>query len=326
MAPLLSGLIVVVLTLITGVDMLGELIGSLIGMKGQEERDDANREFASNNAARSEALQREFAQHGVQWRVEDAKRAGVHPVYALTGAGAAYSPSAVSVGGSDSGVDFQRMGQNFDRAVAAQETPEQKASRHLAERESLSRIKRNESEAAMFDRTRPGLPAATGMPSTMFGGGPLGSQASSIISSGIGQTAVEPAKETSPAFGDESRAAGDDRGWRLFTIDKSGSKWWLPNADSMSEAAESLGESMMMTWATIRKNLTENPYFLSENSWLIPFADDIREGAANNHELIEAVVNRFNKFRHGAADWILDRYDFSPRVYRGPTVSGKIRR
>lgn len=46
----------------------------------------ANRENAQN--------QREFAQMGIQWRVADAKAAGLHPLYALGGGGATYQPSA----------------------------------------------------------------------------------------------------------------------------------------------------------------------------------------------------------------------------------------
>lgn len=43
-------------------------------------------------------LQREFAQSGIQWRSQDAREAGIHPIYAIGGQGASYSPSAISVG------------------------------------------------------------------------------------------------------------------------------------------------------------------------------------------------------------------------------------
>jgi len=38
-------------------------------------------------------LQKDFAQHGIRWRVEDAKAAGIHPLAAVGAAGASYSPS-----------------------------------------------------------------------------------------------------------------------------------------------------------------------------------------------------------------------------------------
>lgn len=57
--------------------------------------------FGSNQANKQAKLQREFAQNGIQWRVEDAKKAGVHPLAALGFQGTSYSP--VSVGTPDFG-------------------------------------------------------------------------------------------------------------------------------------------------------------------------------------------------------------------------------
>lgn len=73
-------------------------------------------ETAAQNAARQEALQREFAQNGISWKVEDAKRAGIHPLYALGAQTSSYSP--VSVGSQST--DFSglaSMGQNIGRAI-----------------------------------------------------------------------------------------------------------------------------------------------------------------------------------------------------------------
>lgn len=59
--------------------MLGSLItagASLLGgyLSSKSQKKQANQ---------SAALQKEFAQQGVQWRVSDAKAAGIHPVYAM---------------------------------------------------------------------------------------------------------------------------------------------------------------------------------------------------------------------------------------------------
>lgn len=43
------------------------------------------------------ALQREFAQSGIRWRADDARAAGIHPIYALGGPGASYSPGAIQL-------------------------------------------------------------------------------------------------------------------------------------------------------------------------------------------------------------------------------------
>lgn len=71
---------------------LGSIAGSLIsggfGLAGG-----AINASASKSAAREQArLQREFAQNGIQWRVADAKKAGIHPLYALGANTATYTP------------------------------------------------------------------------------------------------------------------------------------------------------------------------------------------------------------------------------------------
>lgn len=78
--------------------MLGALIGAgaslLGGLMGKSAQQDANR-INQENAMRQEALQREFAQSGIQWKVEDAKKAGIHPLYALGANTVSYSPNVV---------------------------------------------------------------------------------------------------------------------------------------------------------------------------------------------------------------------------------------
>lgn len=97
----------------------GSLLGGLIG-KGSS--DDA-REAAEAHSARQEALQREFAQNSIRWRVEDAKRAGIHPLAALGGAGASYSPSTFMSGGDNSmATAVARSSQDIGRAVDATRT------------------------------------------------------------------------------------------------------------------------------------------------------------------------------------------------------------
>lgn len=65
--------------------------------------------------------QKEFAQQGIKWKVEDAERAGIHPLYALGAQTTSYSP--VSTGGSD----FGSMGQNIGRAIDATRSNPEKA-------------------------------------------------------------------------------------------------------------------------------------------------------------------------------------------------------
>lgn len=63
-------------------------------------------------------VQKQFAKHGIRWRVEDAIAAGVHPLYALGANTTSFSP--VSVGGSSgrsSGERFAQFGQDITRAI-----------------------------------------------------------------------------------------------------------------------------------------------------------------------------------------------------------------
>lgn len=94
-------------------------VGSLIGggISSSQSRANANLNYSA---------QKEFAQNGIRWRVEDAKRAGIHPLYALGANTASFSP--VQGYGGDYGVSdaFANFGQGIDRAVEAKMTREER--------------------------------------------------------------------------------------------------------------------------------------------------------------------------------------------------------
>lgn len=100
--------------------MIGDLISAgakLFGGFMSDQRADAR-------AEQNVALQREFAQKGVQWKVADAKAAGVHPLYALGASTHSFAP--VSVGGSGVGTAVASMGQDISRAAMAGQTAPQR--------------------------------------------------------------------------------------------------------------------------------------------------------------------------------------------------------
>lgn len=86
---------------------------SLLGFLGGALDTLSNRSTAKENIK----LQKQFAQEGVQWKVADAKKAGVHPLYALGAQTTSFQP--VSVGGSD----FASMGANLDSAINNSASP-----------------------------------------------------------------------------------------------------------------------------------------------------------------------------------------------------------
>lgn len=100
--------------------MLGSLISAgaslLGGIMG-------NRSNAKANE-KNEAMQRDFANNSIAWRVADAKRAGIHPVYALGAPTMSVSPS--HVGDTSMPAALSQMGQDVGRAVNATRSGQQK--------------------------------------------------------------------------------------------------------------------------------------------------------------------------------------------------------
>ena len=75
----------------------GTVLGGIGGLLGQK---------------REEKLQKEFAQNSISWRVQDAERAGVHPLYAIGAPSISYSPTGV-------GNTLAGMGQDIGRAISS---------------------------------------------------------------------------------------------------------------------------------------------------------------------------------------------------------------
>lgn len=101
-------------------DSILGFIGKGIDAYTSNQNAKANRESQERLAAQNIAHQKEFAQQGVRWKVEDAKAAGLHPLAAL----GAQTTSFSNVVGSDvsSSTNFGGMGQDLGRAIDAGST------------------------------------------------------------------------------------------------------------------------------------------------------------------------------------------------------------
>lgn len=144
------------------VPLIGSLIGAgaslLGGLFGRKSNEDANRQnvqaqllinqqnreqaerlnaLALADKERDRELQREFAQSGIKWRVDDALAAGVHPLFALGGSGASYAPSSVAFASAPGAApqvkadaslpaSLSNMGQDLSRAFNATRTAVQR--------------------------------------------------------------------------------------------------------------------------------------------------------------------------------------------------------
>lgn len=89
-------------------------------------RADAERDRALQLQLREQdiALQREFAQNGIRWRVDDAKAAGLHPLAALGASGSSYSPTSVMLDPLPSEKPWQAtLGQNIRSSIMSRLDP-----------------------------------------------------------------------------------------------------------------------------------------------------------------------------------------------------------
>jgi len=78
--------------------------------------------MSNNQANNNIALQKKFAQNGIQWKVADAKKAGIHPLYALGAQTHSFAPVQSFAGDS-----IAAMGQNIGRAVDTYSDKSQRA-------------------------------------------------------------------------------------------------------------------------------------------------------------------------------------------------------
>lgn len=101
-----------------------------------------------NMHAQNIAFQKMFAQEGIRWRVEDAKKAGIHPLYALGASIPSFSPSTYipgesqETGGASAIGALGRASQNFARAIDATRTSDER----VAERLQALSVERGELE------------------------------------------------------------------------------------------------------------------------------------------------------------------------------------
>jgi len=135
-----------------GNQLIGSTVGALAGDLLQYDAAERSIDAQMQQAQRNIDMQREFAQHGVRWRVEDAKAAGVHPLFALGGSGAAFSPNPIVVGHENEalGRGISNMGQNLSRAIGAQETQEQRLARELQMEAVLAGITKDYAQASYW--------------------------------------------------------------------------------------------------------------------------------------------------------------------------------
>lgn len=304
--------------------ILGAIAGPLItGFLG-DEREEDQRHSVEQQQDKNIELQREFAQHGIQWRVEDAKKAGLHPMYALTGGGAAFAPNPIVMpgGGNNSSRDY---GDAVTRGLAAL---------------FASQEKKDEALVAAAASTA-ALGRAVAASSLPFPGYTPGEEMSwpSYPAPGPSnlQRAVDVQDYVSPQVlsrrgSDSSMTPGVGPGGTEHEI-APGFRMILPSSQSggVSEALEALSESWEMAYAYVQRNvdafgvewLDQAQRFLPFTATLAKVINNVRN-ASSWIESPASVGAAFDRLGHRSREW-LQQYRESGNG-RGPTVSGRIRR
>lgn len=223
--------------------LIGGAISALGSLFGGRQSNKANDRIAR----RQEALQKEFAQHGIRWKVEDAKAAGLHPLFALGSQPAQYSPVAIQ---DSMGPAISDAGQHIGRAVAATSTREERQLQSLAIQEAISRIGETDarrdyylSEAARNAQFQaPGIPHENAHP--QFGG---------VVSGRTTPSVDAPVITHKP--GDTALVDGPTPLWRQFTI-AGGVPIVLPGGiqGDAAEVLESVMESFPAMIAVYKEN------------------------------------------------------------------------
>lgn len=250
---------------------VGTAVGSGIGgMVDSAIEGNASANQASDAFNQNARLQKEFAQNGIQWKVEDAKRAGIHPLAALGAQTASFSP--VSVGGVDYSTFNDRMGQDISRAVAATRPQAQRAADLIQERQNL------ELNQITLDRARAGLQ------NDLLNNQILSSQIGRLNSAQIGpgmpnssatRSQVVPARVTASQISDKSVTAGPAApAWTKYNIgtDRSPYVVELPG-QSIDQALDGLSTLPGMYYKAVR-----NTIFAKE--WLQDRFDSAKRGSA----------------------------------------------
>lgn len=244
----------------------GKLLGSILDNR-------ATAESAEDQALANYNRQKEFAQMGIRWKVEDAKAAGLHPLYALGGPGAAFSPNPIVVGQGGLGDALGSMGQNVARAAQAGSDKGENETLNLQQELIRAQIRKTNAEAAAVEWSGPGA-AASAYPYQLGAGAPRGlpGDIQSWQVRELGQDApvgppsqksplvkIEPSKTTAYFPGDISREASPMTGIKEVNITPWGLKLQMPASDDPWETWGEMSWYDKIPWIMRSANASGNP-------------------------------------------------------------------
>lgn len=142
------------------------LAGSALSSRDARAANLAQQEMTDKNIA----YQKEFARHGVAWRVEDAREAGISPLAALGWQGPqfspVYQPSQDTESWSRAGQDIARIGQNLSMELLREDLRTKKLNNEMLESQLVGGDRANvqvvPAQITAENKARPGLEAGIG--------------------------------------------------------------------------------------------------------------------------------------------------------------------
>lgn len=252
---------------------------------GDRAREDSAAQAREQTAANL-AAQREFAQYGVRWKAEDARQAGLHPLFAMGGSGAAFAPSPIHISQNE---QLGNVGQNLGRAASAMVSTQEREARQIqldlaraSVAKDLAMAQFYDSEAARNRQQSLGSVQPQGIALSEYRPGdiieptgaivrPLGSAASSwTVEMDDGSLSHGPGSSRSldrgpiPAPPKVGSTTGKELPmWQPFIADN-GFKIDLPAADDAAGALEAISESKaILAWVVGHNTRKYGPGWLA---------------------------------------------------------------
>lgn len=217
----------------------GTAIGAGIGLIGGGISNWSHGQQADKGYSQQERSLR----NSIRWRVEDAKAAGIHPLYALGSAPMTMQPMTFQ---DAIGPAVQQMGQSMPDIIKPKMRYEDQVMEFETYRQMRTLADKNEAEAAYFAQ----LTANAAKPLTNINPPGLGIQhESGQMPSGGGQGMIDlkPAENISGKTNEPWSAAGQNPAYELRYVDKN-LPMYVPLAQGDS-LEETLSEMSFPTWA-----------------------------------------------------------------------------
>lgn len=215
------------------------LAGAGISALGSAADRSAQSDIANMNAAQ----QREFAQHGIRWKVADAQAAGVHPIYALGAQTHSFAPSSYSpVGDGGAGAIVAQSGQDIGRAVHATRTRDERHTavmKSLLEQRGMLENQLLGAQIAKLSQVGPPM-ASMGVPGVVRSGVATPSPGD------LGQFKVEPSEAITKLPGTPDYEAGPSRPQTVLRDAGGGRFQTFPASDAIQD--QEATNPLMLRW------------------------------------------------------------------------------